>query len=209
MSTSALWQGLQSELLDSLATSFQVDGTSVLWQGLQSELLDSLATSFANHKSFQVDGTTSWHFSLEQIRDLMRRHLARISVEFTFGSYVSIHSIAEHLFRTCQPVTMSDLVCPNKHDVDRNWSPTANCKMIVFRCPGMSLQACMDDFIICVSSKCSTCDACLLRKTSFVQTPPVLIFDLGTSVPSLSPDLWITCGTAQLFISITSISHRM
>ena len=162
--------------------------TSVLWQGLQSELLDSLVTSFEDHKSFQVDGTTSQCFSLEQIRDLMRCCLARISAEFTFGSYASIHSIAECLFRTCQPVTMSDLVCPNEHSMDRNRSPMANCT-------------------ICISSKCSTCDACLLRKTSFVQTPPVLIFNLGTSLPSLSPDLWITCGTACICYTLRGIVY--
>jgi hypothetical protein len=174
---------------------------------LQSELLDSLTTSFENHESFQVDCTTSRRFSLEQIRDFMRRRLSRISAEFTFGRYASVHSIAERLFRTCQPVTMSDLVCPNEHDVDRNRSPTANCQMIVFGRPGMSLQACMDDFTACVSSKCSTCDACLFRKTSFVQTPPVLVFDLGTSVPSLSPELSITCGTTRVHYTLKGVVY--
>ena len=183
------------------------ESTSELWQGLQSELLDSLTASFENHKSFQVDCTTSHCFSLEQIRDFMRCCLFRISAEFTFGRYASIYSIAECLFRTCQPVTMSDLVCPNKHDVDRNRSPTANCEMIVFRRPSMSLQACMDDFMVCVSFKCSTCDACLFRKTSFVQTPPMLIFDLGTSVPSLSPELSITCGTTCVYYTLRGVVY--
>ena len=46
--------------------------TSASWQGLQSELLDSLMTSFETHKSFQVDCITSRRFSLEQIRDFPR-----------------------------------------------------------------------------------------------------------------------------------------
>ena len=121
--------------------------------------------------------------------------------------YVSVHSIAECLFRTCQPVTISDLVCPNEHDMDRNWSPMANCEMIMFRHPGMSLQVCMDNFMVCVSSKCSTCDTCLCRKTSFVQTPPMLVFNLGTSIPSLSPELSITCRTTCVCYTLRGVVY--
>ena len=54
----------------------------------------------------------------------------------------------------------------------------------------------MDNFLHSTASKCLTCDTCLVWATSFVQSPPVIIFDLGTcaSVPSLSSVLWITCG---------------
>jgi hypothetical protein len=94
--------------------------TSASWWCLQSELLDSLMTSFETHENFQVDRSTSRHFSLEQIRNFMRCCLARISAEFTFGSYASVHSIAHSLLKMCHPITVSELACPNKHDVGRN-----------------------------------------------------------------------------------------
>jgi len=65
----------------------------------------------------------------------------------------------------------------------------------------------MDNFTVCVSSKCSTCDACLFRKTSFVQTPPILVFDLGTSIPSLSPELSITCGTTRVHYTLKGVVY--
>lgn len=70
---------------------------------------------FPNDKLWNTGELSSW--------------LYYISALF-FGRYASIHCIAERLFRTCHPITMSDLVCPNEHDVDRNRSPTANCEMI-------------------------------------------------------------------------------
>ena len=79
--------------------------------------------------------------------------------------------------------------------------------MIVFGRPGMSLQACMDDFTVGISSECSTCNAHLLRKTYFVQTPPVLVFDLGCSMPSLSPELWITCGTGHVRYTLRGVVY--
>jgi Helitron helicase-like domain at N-terminus/PIF1-like helicase len=170
--------------------------TSTLWHTLQSEFLDLLITSFETHESFP-HARTSQRFSLEEIRDFMRRRLARISTEFVFGRYTSVHSIIERFFTTSDPVTISDLMCPNGHVVDRQGrSPTSSCEIIVFSQPGTSLQHCMDNFSHSTASKCLTCDTCLLRATSFVQSPPVIIFDLGTcaSVPSLSSVLWITCG---------------
>ena len=170
-------------------------GTS--WHTLQSELLDLLITSFERHVSLpvRVSGSESSHqFSLEEIRDLVRRHLARISTEFIFGRYTSVHCIIERFFKTHNPVTISDLTCPNGHAVDRQRSPTCSCEIIVFAQSGTSLQYCMDNFTESTASKCLTCDTFLLRTTSFVQTPPVIIFDLGSCVPSLSSVLWIPCG---------------
>ena len=63
--------------------------SSTLWRTLESELLDMLITSFETHVSFHASGTSqqSQHFSLEEIKDFMRRRLARISTEFIFGHY--------------------------------------------------------------------------------------------------------------------------
>lgn len=169
--------------------------TSTLWRTLQSELLDSLITSFKMHDSFQVP-STSQRFSLEEIRDYMRRCLARISTDFIFGRYSSVHCIVERFFKTSFPVTISVLTCPNRHHVVNNIqrSETSSCEIIVLAQPGSSLQHCIDNFTHSTASRCLTCDASLLRSTSFVQTPPVIVFDLGVCVPSLSSVLRITCG---------------
>ena len=165
--------------------------TSTSWRTLQSELLDLLITSFESHNS--IPGT-SQRFSLEEIRDYVRRRLARISTEFIFGRYSSVHSIVERFFRTSGPVTISDLMCPNGHVVDRQRSLASSCEIFVFPQPDSSLQHCVDNFSHSTASKCSTCDTFLLRTTSFIQSPPLIIFDLGTCVPSVSSVLLISCG---------------
>ena len=166
--------------------------TSNSWHTLQSELIDLLITSFETHVSFPG---TSQRFSLEEIRDFLRRRLARISTEFTFGRYTSVHSIIERFFKTSNPVTISELMCPNGHVVvNIHRSLTSSCQIVVFAQPGTSLQHCVDNFRVSLASRCLTCDTCLLRKTLFVQSPPIIIFDFEACVPSLSPILWITCG---------------
>ena len=93
-------------------------------------------------------------------------------------------------------------MCPNRHvvNIQRSQTSTSSCEIIVFAQPepGSSLQHCIDNFTHSTASRCLTCDMCLLRITSFVQTPPVIIFDLGAcvTVPSLTSiqSLRITCG---------------
>lgn len=177
-----------------------------MWLSLRSELLDLLIISFKTHDSFPA---ASQHFSLEQIRDFMGRHLARISTEFTFGSYACVHSIIECFFTTCQPVIISDLTCPNGHIVDRHQSPTSSCEIIVFAHPGTSLQYCMDNFSFSTASNCSTCDAHLLQITSFVQSPPILIFDLGACVPSLSSVLGSPVVKLAMFVTTLEVLFIM
>ena len=178
--------------------------TSTSWRTLRSEMLDLLITSFETHDSFPGP---SQRFSLEGIRDFMRRRLARNSADFLFGRYTSVHSIIEHFFKTSDPVMISDLMCPNGHVVDRRRSPTSSCEVIVFAQPGTSLQHCIDNFAHSTASKCLTCDTCLLRTTSFVQSPPVIIFDLGACVPSLSPVLWISCGETRVCYNLRGIIY--
>lgn len=127
------------------------------------------------------------------------KHLGfpRISADFIFGRYSSVHSIVEHFFKTSNPVTISGLMCPNRHEVANiQQSQTSSCEIIVFAQPGSesSLQHCVDNFTHSTASRCLTCDSCLLQSTSFVQTPPIMVFDLGECVPSLSSILRITSG---------------
>ena len=166
---------------------------STSWHTLESELLDLLITSFETHDSFPASGT-SQHFSLEEIRDFMRCCLARISTEFIFGCYTSVHCIIKCILKMQYPVMISDLMCPNNHVVNRQRSLTSSCEIIVFAQPGTSLQYCIDHFAVSTGSKCSNCDTFLLWTTSFVQSPPIIMFDLSACVPSLSPIVLIPCG---------------
>ena len=166
------------------------------WAELQCELLDSLTQGFHKHEDIPVTVASNSvpvrTFTLEQIRDFIRRRLARFSAEFTFGRYASVHSATEQLLKMREPVTTSDLYCPNGHDINRHTSSTSNCEIIIFG-GGSSLQACMDDFTLETATRCSICNAYLLRITIFVQAPPLLAFDLGNNAPSLDPMLRISC----------------
>ena len=114
-------------------------------------------------------------------------------------------------------------MCPNGHVVDRHRSPTSSCEIIVFAQPGKSLQYCIDNFSHSTASKCTTCNSFLLRTTSFVQSPPIILFDLGFGgcVPSLSSVVLIPCAETGcvrynlrafklevLFITKTSTLHH-
>ena len=88
-------------------------------------------------------------------------------------------------------------MCPNGHVVNRQRSPSSSCEIIIFAQPSMSLKYCMDNFTLSTASKCLICDTFLIWTTSFVQSPPVIIFDLGACVPSLSSVLWIPCSETR------------
>jgi hypothetical protein len=133
------------------------------------------------------------HFSLDQIRDYFRRRMSRISEEFTFGRYASVHSIFLHLLKTTRPVALTHVKCPNMHDVDRDQRQILSCEFILFAQPGMDVQSCVDNFTISLASACPTCNANLVRKTTFVQAPPLLVFDLGLHVPTMNRVIHITC----------------
>jgi hypothetical protein len=177
------------------------------WHELRCDLLDSLTQCFHKHEDIEVSSVSEsvQTFSLEHIRDFIRRRLARLSAEFTFGRYASVHSVTERLLKTCEPITTSNLYCPNSHVINRNPSPTSNCKIIIFG--GPSLQVCVDNFTIETASKCSTCNTYLSRVTTFVQTPPVLAFDLGNNAPFLNPVLWISCRETRIRYSLRGIIY--
>jgi hypothetical protein len=91
--------------------------TSTSFEDTQCILFNALIQSFHSHRSSsQVESaSTSATFSLEEIRDYFRRRLARLSQEFTLGSYTSVQSIAEYLFHAEEIVTTSDVSCPEGH----------------------------------------------------------------------------------------------
>jgi hypothetical protein len=94
------------------------------------------------------------------------------------------------------PVIVADITCPNGHNVDRNRSSTCNGEVIVFGRPGLSLQACLDDFVLTLHTRCPTCSSYLSHTSTFAQTPPLLAFDLGNNFDStipMDPVLEINC----------------
>ena len=160
-------------------------------------MFNALIQSFHTHESASQVESGSPTFSLEEIRDCFRRRLARLSQEFTFGSYTSIQSILKYLFRAEELVTTSEIFCPEGHcEIGRNsQSSTSNYQIIILGVAEISVQACMDNFTIELASKCMTCDTLLMKHTVFVQTPPLLVFDLSNGlVVSIEPILWILCG---------------
>ena len=62
-----------------------------------------------------------------------------------------------------------------------------------------SLQVCMDNFTLELVSKCANCNTYLIKCTTFVQTPPLLAFDLSNgSRLTLDPVVWILCENARV-----------
>ena len=60
-----------------------------------------------------LSSAVSRQFTLEQIRNFFRRRLARISPQFTFGRYASVHCILEQFLQTDDPIIAADIICPN------------------------------------------------------------------------------------------------
>ena len=65
----------------------------------------------------------------------------------------------------------------------------------------------MDDFSVETASRCSTCNTYLSRVTTFIQTPPLLAFDLGNDAPFLDPVLWISCQNTRARYSLRGIIY--
>ena len=55
------------------------------------------------------------------------------------------------------------------------------------------MQACVDNFTHRLASKCQTCDGYLMKRTMFIQSPPLLAFDISSCALTLDPVIWISC----------------
>jgi hypothetical protein len=163
---------------------------TVSWQAIGSDHLCMLTQSFATHHSVNSD----LPFSLDQIRDYFRRCMSRVSEEFTIGRYTSVHSIFVYLLKMHHPVALTHVKCPNMHEVDCDQRHILSCELILFGRQGMDIQSCLDDFTISLGSTCPTCNETLVHKTTFVQAPPLLAFDLGQHIPTINRLIHITCG---------------
>jgi hypothetical protein len=174
--------------------------------------LNELIQSFSSctHVSYpsQVD-PRSPSYSLEQIREFFRRRLARESLEFTFGSYASVQSIGEHIFRAEENITTSHVFCPDGHSSGRDRrSSLSSCQIILVGVTEISLQACLDNFTVQLASKCASCGTYLLKRTTFVQTPPLLAFDISNgSALTLDPVVWILCDNSRIRYTLRGVVY--
>ena len=79
------------------------------------------------------------------------------------------------------------------HEVDCDQQHILSCELILFGQQGMDIQLCLDDFMISFGSTCPMCNKTLVHKTTFVQVPPLLVFDLGQHIPTINHLIHITC----------------
>ena len=167
----------------------------------QCVMFNDLIQSFRTHERYQVD-PASPTFSLEQIREDFRHRLASVSQEFTFGSYTSVQSIGDYLFHSEEIIATSDVFCPDGHSADRDrGSSMSSYQIIILDTTENSLQAFMDNFTLELASTCATCDSHLMKRTTFLQTPPLLAFDISndsTSTLTLDPVISISCDNSQI-----------
>jgi hypothetical protein len=75
-----------------------------------------------------------------------------------------------------------------------------------------SLEDCMDNFRLELASRCVTCNIHLTKSTSFVQTPPILAFNISNhynngSTLSLDPVLWILCDNTNISYNLRGIIY--
>jgi hypothetical protein len=196
------------------------DPATTSLEDTQCIVFDALIKSFHSHESRQLcqveSGPGSPTFSLEQIREFLRHRLARMSREFTFGSYASVQSLAELLFSTHEIITTSQVFCSEGHNDGVNGrhhhSSTSNYQIIILSTMENSLQDCMNNFRLQLGSRCVTCNTHLTKSTSFVQTPPLLAFDISNnlndgSTLSLDPVLWILCDNSRVRYNLRGIIY--
>jgi hypothetical protein len=170
--------------------------TTLSWNELDNDLLNNLTAGFDSHVEFC---TGSPSYTLEQIRDHLRRRLARLDDEFAFGRYASVHSIMDRLVMSQEPVMKSGCCCQDGHTVDVDERVTTSCEIVTVTTgasvlAGFSVQEYMDEFSTPLSATCSECGNQLVRSFSFAFHPPLLCIELWQRLRILDPVLNISVG---------------
>ena len=169
-------------------------GITLSWNELDNDLLVTLTAAFETHVDFH---TGSPSYSLEQIRDDLRHHLACISDEFRFGRYASVHAVMNRLLESREPVTMSIRRCRDNHPVDSNEMFSNSCEIMTAGASSTTdhgIQEHMDNFSIPLSVKCLACEKELVRSFSFAFHPPLLCIELWQGLGLLDSILNINAG---------------
>ena len=148
------------------------------WNELDNDLLDALTAAFKTHADFHAESISC---SLEEIRDQLRRRLASMNDEFTFGRYASVHAIMIRLLESQEPVIKSVRRCRENHPVDSNEQFSKSCEIMMMATSSMagySIQDYMNDFSVPLSVACPECGNELVRSFSFTSHPPLLCIEL-------------------------------
>jgi len=116
------------------------------------------------------------------------------SSEFVFGEYASVHSVLQKILKSSRPVTISERVCPQNHFLHERVTSYNGCDIVTHADAETSLQNYVNNFNVALGV---ACDSTLLPRTTFVQLPPLLAFDLGRNVPKLPATLRITTSNDQ------------
>ena len=153
---------------------------------------------FNSHVSIhRASSTSSRSYSLEQIRDFLRRRLGRVTTECAFGQYTSANIVMDKLL-TCSTestriITKSVRFCQDGHAVDHDERIGSSCEIATVGPPaGYTVQRYIDDFSVALSSSCPECGNTLFRQFSFACHPPLLAVELWEGLGSLDTSLRIS-----------------
>jgi hypothetical protein len=171
--------------------------TTLSWNELNNDVLNTLTDTFKSHVDFHT-GSGSASCSLEQIRDRLRRRLAIMDDEFSFGRYASVHAIMNRLLASQGPVTRSIRCCRRNlnHIVDGDERISSSCEIVPIgsALTEHSLQEYIDNFSVPLSVTCPECMSEVVRSFSFVLHPPILCIELWQRPRLLDPVLHIDAG---------------
>ena len=168
------------------------------WWELQSDTLNELLDSFRSHESIPAERSEA-RYTLDQIREYMRHHLARLSGNFMFGEYTSVDSVLDCLLTSASVVTRSFRFCPRGHDIDMRQAKSSSCHIVLLRhgC-NLDLQEYLDDITRPLNATCPVCPEILSRRFTFALHPPLITIELRLHKdPSTLEELDITSGGVQ------------
>jgi hypothetical protein len=169
--------------------------TTGLWQTMENIGLNSLMAGFNLHVS--MPQIQSRQFTLEDIREYMRRQLAHVSPNFAFGQYASVHNILLHLLNTSSTVTVNTRRCTAHGHTATQESTISTAMVAASGENNRTLQQNINEPDVLLSSRCYECNSFQVRTTIFQSLPPLLAFEWGIQPPVLNLTLMITTQHAQ------------
>ena len=122
------------------------------------------------------------------------------SSEFPYGEQINVHTLLLHLLKPTSDIISSHVSCPLRHPLTNVRSLTASdCCITILSSAPSNLQEYIDRMNHQVASRCPTCASLLIRKHKFINTPPILSFDLTMNQPQITDILTISTaqGTAE------------
>jgi hypothetical protein len=165
----------------------QSDVYAVTWTELPNEWMRGLIIGFRNLAiGSSMHNRQGW--SLEGVRDHMRRRLVHQGEEFVFGNFTSIPSVLGHLLHDGEAVTSSVRKCRvSGHPVRREGD---NVTGLVYIWPAaqQNLQDYLNYMEQHLASACSVCGANQVRQSRFEKHPPLLAFEWPLGRAPLLPD---------------------